>query len=49
MLTAVRSDWGHVSTAPTGVFAQSMERMRAPISPPPASMCAIACGSPSTE
>ncbi len=35
MLSAVRKLWGHRSTGPTAVFDQSMERMNAPISPPP--------------
>ena len=35
MLSAVRRLWGHRSTGPTAVFDQSMERISAPISPPP--------------
>jgi hypothetical protein len=35
MLTAVRKLCGHDSTGPTGVFDQSIERMRSPVSPPP--------------
>src|SRR3954471_15874747 len=36
MLSAVRRLCGHPSTAPTAVRDQSIDRMRAPISPPPA-------------
>src|SRR3954454_15914895 len=36
MLSAVRRLFGHPSTAPTAVCDQSIDRMRAPISPPPA-------------
>ena len=35
MLSAVRRLWGHRSTGPTAVLDQSMERISAPISPPP--------------
>ena len=35
VLTLVRKLCGQLSTAPSGVFDQSIERMRAPISPPP--------------
>ena len=37
MLTAERRLWGHSATGPSGVRDQSSERMRSPISPPPAS------------
>src|SRR4051794_41967314 len=36
MLTAVRRAGGHRSAGPIGVLDQSSERIRAPISPPPA-------------
>jgi hypothetical protein len=36
MLMVLRRLWGHVRGAPRGVFDQSISRMRAPISPPPA-------------
>src|SRR5690349_15188020 len=36
VLTDVRSDCGQVSAGPSGVAAQSSERISAPISPPPA-------------
>ncbi len=36
MLSVLRRLCGHVSTAPSVVSDQSMSRIRAPISPPPA-------------
>ena len=36
MLTVLRRLCGHASGGPSGVFAQSISRIRAPISPPPA-------------
>ena len=35
MLSTLRRDCGQVSTCPSGVLDQSMERMSAPIAPPP--------------
>jgi hypothetical protein len=37
MLMALRRLWGHADVGPSEVEAQSKARMRAPISPPPAS------------
>jgi hypothetical protein len=42
MLRAVRRLCGHEELGPTGVLSQAMERMSAPISPPPSSHAA--CG-----
>src|SRR6185503_6988248 len=40
MLATLRRLWGHCSSAPSGVVAQSSERIRSPSSPPPESTAA---------
>src|SRR4051812_49263373 len=44
MLSAVRRLCGQLATAPTAVADQSIERMSAPISPPPASGSVLGTG-----
>jgi hypothetical protein len=45
MLSAVRRLCGHPSTGPTAVRDQSIDRMSAPISPPPVSGSVLGAGS----
>src|SRR5215471_10718977 len=47
-LTVVRRLCGHLSSGPSGVFDQSMERMTLPISPPPTSHSCCAALRPSS-